>query len=67
MIDQGYSDAEIEVKLAEARKVGSRSSGAATGYSTPPIFPRNRCPSGISSISFAGIRSPRSNPVMVLP
>ena len=43
------------------------SSGAATGYSVPPMLPIIKCPSGISAIAFEGIRSPRSKPVMVLP
>lgn len=41
--------------------------GRAAGYSAPPMLPKIRCPRGISSIAFEGIRSPRSSPVMVLP
>ena len=43
------------------------SSGAATGYSVPPMLPMMRCPSGISGIIVEGMRSPRSSPVMVFP
>ena len=61
----------MTVRLAsrESRTVSALrgSSGAATGYSVPPMLPRMRCPSGISGIAFEGIRSPRSKPVMVLP
>ena len=36
-------------------------------YSVPPMFPIIRCPNGISGVSWDNMRSPRSNPVMVLP
>ena len=55
--------------MRESRTVSvlRASSGRATGYSLPPLKPRIKCPSGISSIGLESITSPRSNPVMVWP
>ena len=46
----------VRFPLRESRTVSRLrvSSGAATGYSVPPILPRMRCPSGISGMSFRG-------------